>query len=131
MRTSARRPGLLAVSVPTFVVPLLAQTPVPPPSVPPQDPTKETPPVVVTASRGAQDPFAAPYAVSVFGSERIQQQGYRTMPQVLREQTSVMVQETSPGQGSPFIRGFTGFANLLLIDGVRLNNSVFRSGPNQ
>ncbi|MBK8101175.1 MAG: TonB-dependent receptor [Planctomycetes bacterium] len=132
MSTSRRCPGLLAASLSVFVVPLMAQTPVPPPSVPPpQDPTKETPPVVVTASRAAQDPFAAPYAVSVLGSERIRQQGYRTMPQVLREQTSVLVQETSPGQGSPFIRGFTGFSNLLLIDGVRLNNSVFRSGPNQ
>jgi hemoglobin/transferrin/lactoferrin receptor protein len=32
---------------------------------------------------------------------------------------------------SPYIRGFTGFHDLFLIDGVRLNNSVQRPGPNQ
>lgn len=96
----------------------------------PQDPPA-TPPVVVTASRTAQDPFAAPWAADVIDERQLQARGYRTTPQALREVPSVLVQETSPGQGSPFIRGFTGYLNLFLIDGVRLNNSVFRSGPNQ
>jgi len=43
----------------------------------------------------------------------------------------VMVQKTGHGQGSPYIRGFTGFRTLLMIDGIRLNNAVFRDGPNQ
>lgn len=55
----------------------------------------------------------------------------RTLPEALKETPSVMIQKTSNGQGSPFIRGFTGFRTLLLIDGIRLNNSVFREGPNQ
>jgi len=40
-------------------------------------------------------------------------------------------EKTAHGQGSPFIRGFTGYRNLLLIDGIRLNNAIFRAGPNQ
>ena len=55
----------------------------------------------------------------------------RTLPEALGEVPGVLVQKTSNGQGSPFIRGFTGFRNVLLIDGIRLNNSVFRDGPNQ
>lgn len=67
----------------------------------------------------------------VLDRQKLRRGPYRTTPQALREIPGVMVQETSHGQGSPYIRGFTGFRNLFTIDGIRLNNSVFRSGPNQ
>jgi hemoglobin/transferrin/lactoferrin receptor protein len=50
---------------------------------------------------------------------------------VLEETPGVGIQKTGPGQGSPFIRGFTVSRNVMMIDGVRLNNSTFREGPNQ
>ncbi|MBM4062552.1 MAG: hypothetical protein FJ265_15860, partial [Planctomycetes bacterium] len=87
--------------------------------------------VVVTATRTAQDPFDAPRSVDVVSAEQLQRGNYRTLPQALRELPGVLVQETAPGQGSPYLRGFTGYQNVMLIDGIRLNNSTFRSGPNQ
>lgn len=104
--------------------------PVPPPPGVPAAPAQDEP-VVVTASRRREDPLQSPYQVHVVDAGLIRERGYRTTPQALRDIPGVLVQETSPGQGSPFLRGFTGFQNLMLIDGVRLNNSVFRSGPNQ
>lgn len=86
---------------------------------------------IVTATRGQTSGFDAPYSAAVVDSTELERRSYRTVPQALRNISSVMVQETAYGQGSPFIRGFTGFRNLFLIDGIRLNNSVFRDGPNQ
>lgn len=86
---------------------------------------------VVTARRTRQRAFDAPYAVDTVPAEEIRRRAYRTTPQALRDVPGVLVQETSPGQGSPYIRGFTAFRNVFLIDGIRLNNSVFRDGPNQ
>ncbi|HOW98651.1 MAG TPA: TonB-dependent receptor plug domain-containing protein, partial [Kiritimatiellia bacterium] len=90
------------------------------------------PEVVVTASRTPRDPQAE--AATVYGlntQEQTTRQGLRTTPDLLKGLPSAMIQKTSTGQGSPFLRGFTGFRTLCLIEGIRLNNSVFRDGPNQ
>lgn len=55
----------------------------------------------------------------------------RSTSEALTGVPSVMVQKTALGQSSPYIRGFTGYHNLLLVDGIRLNHAAMRSGPNQ
>ncbi len=55
----------------------------------------------------------------------------RSAPDALRWEPGVYVQQTAAAQGSAFVRGRTGQQTLLLFDGVRLNTSTWRQGPNQ
>lgn len=89
------------------------------------------PEVVVTATRTEQAAIAAPAQVRQLNAEQLQERQVRSLPEALKELPGVMVQKTANAQGSPYIRGFTGFRNLALIDGIRFNNSTFRDGPNQ
>ena len=41
---------------------------------------------------------------------------------------SIRVQKSQGGGGSPVIRGFEANRVLLVLDGVRMNNGIFRSG---
>ena len=43
----------------------------------------------------------------------------------------VFLQQTTPGQGAVIIRGLKGSSVLHLVDGIRLNNAIFRSAPTQ
>lgn len=88
-------------------------------------------PLIVTAQGFEQQSFDAPYVTDVISQDEIRDYGIRSVPEALKYTPGVLVQRTGHGQGSPFIRGFTGYRNVFLIDGVRLNNSIFRSGPNQ
>jgi len=87
--------------------------------------------VVITATRRSERPFNLAFTTHTISSSDVREAVFRSTPEALRELPGVLVQKTSHGQGSPFIRGFTGFHNLFMIDGIRLNNSTFRPGPNQ
>ncbi|HLF95827.1 MAG TPA: TonB-dependent receptor [Methylococcaceae bacterium] len=96
-----------------------------------QSPPKLTT-VLVTATRTEKASVDLPYSTNAVTEDEIQHKKLsRTVPEALSQMPGVMVQKTGHAQGSPFIRGFTGFRTLFLIDGIRLNNSVFRDGPNQ
>lgn len=88
-------------------------------------------PLLVTASRVAENEGDAPYSTEYLSAEYLRETGRRTLPEALQYTPGVLVQKTAHGHGSPFIRGFTGRQNLLLVDGVRVNNSTWRSGPVQ
>lgn len=95
------------------------------------EPVARLPEVVVTAMRSETALAEVPGTVHVVDREALQRNSPRTTPDALRGMPSVMVQKTGYGQGSPYLRGFTGFRTLMMVDGIRLNNSTFRDGPNQ
>ena len=90
------------------------------------------PETIVTATRTARSVKELPNSAAVVSGERLRNELMApNMPEALREQPGVMLQKTGVGWTSPYIRGFTGFRTLLLVDGIRFNNSTFRDGPNQ
>lgn len=55
----------------------------------------------------------------------------RSAPDALRYEPGVAIQQTAHGQASPYVRGMTGQQVVHLFDGIRMNNGIYRQGPNQ
>jgi hemoglobin/transferrin/lactoferrin receptor protein len=87
--------------------------------------------VVVTANRKATKDINTPYIVESLSDKQIIANSSRTAPEALMATNGIFVQKTNHGGGSPFVRALTGNQTLILVDGIRLNNSIFRFGPNQ
>ena len=72
-----------------------------------------------------------PFVISSITSQQIIEKGARTTPEALMGESGVFIQKTNHGGGSAFVRGLTGNQTLIVLDGIRLNNSIYRYGPNQ
>ena len=87
--------------------------------------------VVITTQRKPKESTTVPYSISYLSRKSLDSFMPRTTPEALISMNGLFVQKTNHGGGSPFIRGLTGNQTLLLVDGIRLNNSIYRYGPNQ
>lgn len=87
--------------------------------------------VTVTATRAEKEPFKTPNAITVLDLKQLERTNADIASNLLRDSVGVIAQQTTVGQGSPMLRSLTGYQTLIQVDWVRLNNSTFRSGPNQ
>jgi iron complex outermembrane receptor protein/hemoglobin/transferrin/lactoferrin receptor protein len=110
-----------------------APTPPEPPSSYAPDAGPLSAPIRETLVTGTSSPVEVPVgrASSTVRRADLERRLPRSAPDALRWEPGVFVQQSAHAQGSPFIRGLTGQQTLALFDGVRLNTSTWRQGPNQ
>ncbi len=68
------------------------------------------------------------YAVETVDAAALQLTQSMNTIDALQEHAGVYVQKSQLGGGSPILRGFEANRVLLVVDGVRMNNAIFRSG---
>lgn len=66
--------------------------------------------------------------VEIITKEKIEFQNFQNTADMLSNSGALFVQKSQQGGGSPVIRGFEASRVLLLVDGVRMNNLIFRAG---
>ena len=84
--------------------------------------------IVISASKFEQSKKEVPQNVISINSKEIQLSNPQTSADLLSNSGRVFVQKSQLGGGSPMIRGFSTNRLLIMIDGVRLNNAIFRGG---
>lgn len=84
--------------------------------------------VTVYANRQEDHKMHIPQAVHVIGEDRIARINAQTSADMLSADGMITVQKSQQGGGSPVIRGFESSRVLLVVDGIRLNNLIYRGG---
>ena len=83
---------------------------------------------VVSANRSTEKRKDVAQKIQVVRAAEIQFQQQTSMADVLANSGSVFVQKSQLGGGSPIIRGFETNKVLLVVDGIRMNNAIYRGG---
>lgn len=84
--------------------------------------------VVVSANRWEQFEEEIPQQITEIEKKEISLTEPSTTADILSINSQVFVQKSQLGGGSPMIRGFAANGVLIVIDGVRMNNAIYRSG---
>ncbi|MFA9388416.1 MAG: TonB-dependent receptor plug domain-containing protein [Prolixibacteraceae bacterium] len=84
--------------------------------------------VVIRPLKRNQMRTDVPQKVIVITPTDVQLQQPQTTADLLGTSNEVFVQKSQQGGGSPMIRGFSANRIMLVVDGVRMNNAIYRSG---
>jgi len=84
--------------------------------------------VVVSANRFAEKRRDVAQQIAVINSNELNHMNQSSTADVMSNQGNVFVQKSQLGGGSPIIRGFETNKVLMVVDGVRMNNAIYRGG---
>ncbi|MFA5298757.1 MAG: TonB-dependent receptor [Lutibacter sp.] len=84
--------------------------------------------VVLSASRGKEMRSRIAETVAIASRKEIEKLSPQTSADLLANLPGIKVQKTQMGGGSPVIRGMEANRVLLVVDGVRMNNAIYRTG---
>ncbi len=84
--------------------------------------------IVISASKFEQNKKDIPQKIASLNAEIVQFANPQTSADLLEATGQVYIQKSQLGGGSPMIRGFSTNRLLITVDGVRMNNAIFRGG---
>ncbi len=84
--------------------------------------------IVISASKFEQNKRDIPQKIVSLNVGNIQFVNPQTSADLLETSGQVYIQKSQLGGGSPMIRGFSTNRLLITVDGVRMNNAIFRGG---
>jgi hemoglobin/transferrin/lactoferrin receptor protein len=86
------------------------------------------PEIIFLEQKKEQERLYNPQQIVEINQKKISQLLATTTADVLQKSGEVVIQQSQSGGGSPIVRGFEANRVLLVVDGVRMNNAIFRSG---
>ena len=84
--------------------------------------------VIISANKIPEQRRTVAQQINVITTEAIKFQSPQTTADLLQNTGVVSVQKSQQGGGSPILRGFEASRVLLMVDGVRMNNLIYRAG---
>jgi len=84
--------------------------------------------VVISANKWEQDKSEIPNEILDITPRQIEFGNPQTAADMLEGSGQVFMQKSQLGGGSPMMRGFAANSVLIVFDGIRMNNAIFRGG---
>jgi hemoglobin/transferrin/lactoferrin receptor protein len=84
--------------------------------------------VIIYSNKFAERKKNIVQKIDVISAQRIAQLNSQNTGDLLTNSGNVFVQKSQQGGSSPVVRGFEASRVLLVVDGIRMNNAIYRAG---